>query len=533
MQHLTQELFEQRSREFGELLILDDVISLHAGEEPSPVIFAYPRDAADRHSGAENDYFESYTAAQIDAYVDAAVQHLLQSGHEPKLGRVVGILGNPNLDWVVHLFALSRLGYCVAMMSLRQKPVGLASLLSSAGADAVVHDATEGTPELVSGILAIQPASSSITPIPFVPRAVYQAPLTTPRASRFFTREAQNKTTAIVFSTSGSTGLPKAIPYRHAHLALSIFTSTEPLPTLLSWPLYHGWGLGVMLGAFYYGQPCHVMDTLPALTAAEFVAALEAARPAFLPAVPHNVALIADEPRGLACLRAARYVTTGGARLPDELGERLLAAGVNISTTMGSSEATRNFATSMYRPEGDEAWDYLEFAGVLRQHVRLDPVEGSEPLHEIVLLESFPGLGTELRTEDVVRPHERKRDAWKFVCREGDFVALSTGLKLLGAPFEDRLQASPLVDGAVVVGVGRTAPGLLVLPAAGTEEDVEEEVWRLVEEANAVVPGHAEVTRDKVGVLPRSARLPRTDKGNVMRQRVYVEFAREIEALYA
>ncbi|KAM3427731.1 hypothetical protein MY4824_009272 [Beauveria thailandica] len=581
MERFTQEAFDEHSRR-NPLLVLDDVLTRHVHQSPSPILFAYPR--ADRQ-GSDGDYYETFTAAQLDDYVDAVVRHLVQSGHEPvrflypnsladeskdrigikevtngraceqKLGRVVGILGSPNLDWVVHLFALSRLGYCIIMMSLRQKAVGLASQLGSASGDAVVYDeATPDTADLVQGIVALQPSTSTI---PFVSRSVYTTAAavrdsTAPKPPRFFfTREQQTGTTAVIFSTSGSTGLPKSIPYRHDHMALSLFTTALSLTSLLSSPLSHGWALSVLLGTMHAGKTCYAMDTRPELTPGALIEALEAARPEFLPASPYNVGRIAQTPRGLACLRAAEYVTTSGAPLPDELGKYLVEHGVNISTSLGSSEATRNFATSMWRARGDPEWDYVEIPPVLRPHILLDPVPGNAPLHEIVFLRSFPGLsvsndaedGGSFRTGDMMRPHEDpRRDTWKFACREGDFAVLSTGLKVPGVPFEERLRASPLVEEAVVVGVGRTVPGLLLVPATREEEEGEgegdgeslvERVWPLVEEANGVVPGHAEISRDMVRVLPRTARLPRTDKGNVMRQRVYTEFASEIEALYA
>lgn len=442
----------------------------------------------------------------------------------------------------MHLFALTRLGYCVAMMSLRQKAVGLASLLSDAHGDAIAHDATPGTAELFQDIVALQPTTAAI---PFVPRAVYtrSAATTTTTSKRFFSREEQGQTMALLFSTSGSTGLPRPIPYRHAHVALSLFTSAEPRDSILSWPLYHGWGLSILLGTFYYGATCHVMDTLQEMTGAAIIEALEAARPPFVPATPHNIGLVAGDPRGLACLRAAEYVTAGGARLADALGAYLVEQGVNISTSMGSSEATRNFATSMYRPRGDPDWDYVQIHPVLRPHILLDPVPGNAPLHEIVFLPSFPGLyghdeantpRESYRTGDIMQPHPDKPDAWKFVCRDGDFLTLSTALNVLGAPLEDRVQTHPLVAAAVVVGVGRAVPGLLLLPTAEMErEALLDAIWPLVAAANEVVAAHAEMTRDKVCVLPSTARLPRTDKGNVMRQRVFVEFASEIDALYA
>ncbi len=79
MERFTQEAFEEQARQRGRVLVLDDVLSLHVGKTPSPTLFAYPR--ADRSDGGS--YFETYTAAQLDSYVDAAVKHLVESGHEP------------------------------------------------------------------------------------------------------------------------------------------------------------------------------------------------------------------------------------------------------------------------------------------------------------------------------------------------------------------------------------------------------------------------------------------------------------------
>ncbi|KAJ6779409.1 hypothetical protein PWT90_09250 [Aphanocladium album] len=551
MNPLTQENFDKECRELGPVLVLDDLLSRHRGVEPSPVLFAYPR--ANR-AGPDEDYFERYTAAQLDAYVDAVVRHLRASGHEPKLGRVVGMLGSADLDWLVHLFALSRLGYSVILMARRGKPVPLAGLLASAAAEVIFADASMTA--VASAITALQMSPLAAT-VPFVPRDVY----TTQSASTeiqppLFPREAQTKTPALFVATSGSTGVPKRIPVHHDTLGVCLFLVARPGEScIVSWPLYHGWGATLLLGAMRYGATCFCLDTTVDATAAALVDALESARPEYVPTVPHNLELMARDERALPHLRAARDVAVGGAALPDDLGDELVRKGVHVSSLIGMSETARNIAMARYRAAGDDDGAYVEFLPMLRRHILLDPVAGSDPaqgLHELGILPTFPGLlgrrsddgsgsgngkgaGAEHRMGDILRPHPTRPDRWKFVCREGDFIALRTGAKTLGFPIESRVQASPLVEAAVVVGVGRTSVALLVVPAAAgmTREEFVEAVWPVVEAANAAAAEHGEVKRDKIYVLPRGTALPRTEKGNVVRKLVYEHFASEIDSLYS
>ena len=194
----------------------------------------------------------------------------------------------------------------------------------------------------------------------------------------------------------------------------------------------------------------------------------------------------------------------------------------------------------MFRPKDDNTWDYIRLFPICRSHILMDPV-GSN-LYEVVLLGTFPGLATSntdtpvpgsYRTGDIMERHPTI-DAWKFISRTGDFLALATGEKVLGFPIEDRVRESPLVEEAVVVGSGKPAPGLLVLPKENLGRDeCLERIWPLVQQANEVVDQFSEIQRDRIHVLDWGVDLPRTDKGNVIRPQVYKAFEKEIDALYA
>lgn len=212
-----------------------------------------------------------------------------------------------NLDYVVALFALSRLGYTVVLLSLRLKPGAIASLLKATSATAIIHDAcptATGTVEAVGDI-----ASTLVTPM--VTRPEFDVPTTETPLSRFFTADEQKLTSALVFHTSGSTGMPKPIHMKHKDLARSVCTTGLPMDTIVSRPLYHGWGHTCFLRALYAGKMTYLIDTSQPATTESLVEAFEAAQAAFIPAVPNVLELLAQDPRGIQCLKKAQAVTTG------------------------------------------------------------------------------------------------------------------------------------------------------------------------------------------------------------------------------
>ncbi|OQD74998.1 hypothetical protein PENANT_c161G09314, partial [Penicillium antarcticum] len=96
----------------------------------------------------------------------------------------------------------------------------------------------------------------------------------------------------------------------------------------------------------------------------------------------------------------------------------------------------------------------------------------------------------------------------------------------------------PLVHEAVMVGVGKATPGLLVLRSEEAEsdplpdEDYLDAIWPSIEEANCQAEVFAQISRDMVAILPYTAKFPRTDKGSMIRAQVYQQYAELIETLY-
>ena len=126
----------------------------------------------------------------------------------------------------------------------------------------------------------------------------------------------------------------------------------------------------------------------------------------------------------------------------------------------------------MRRPPGDDSWNYIRFYPYHRKYIYMDPLGNNQ--FEAVYLRGHPALMTSnsdspapgsWRSKDIFTPHPTIQDAWKFVTRIDDRVTLLNGEKVLPLPIEGRLREDPLIREAVVVGVDKSVPGLLVFRA--------------------------------------------------------------------
>ncbi|KAG5920991.1 hypothetical protein E4U42_006016 [Claviceps africana] len=204
--------------------------------------------------------------------------------------------------------------------------------------------------------------------------------------------------------------------------------------------------------------------------------------------------------------------------------------------------------SSAYRPREDKAWNYLRPPPNVVPYIRFEPVGQGQ--YECVVLDGHKGktmsnsdrpLPNSWRTGDLFEPHPLLPNAWKFISRMDDRIALINGEKILTLPFESRVRAHPLVREAVMFGVDREAPGLLLFRAVDasrsrrgslSDDEFLDLVWPDVADANSQAESFAQVMREMVVVVPETRECPMTDKNSVKRAQVYREFSDEIAAAY-
>ncbi|KAE8356404.1 hypothetical protein BDV28DRAFT_127265 [Aspergillus coremiiformis] len=520
---------------FGHLHILDDLIRLRAADSVQLPILAYPKSSS--HGTTAYEYF---TGQDLDCMVDQTVSKLIDCGFKPPRydEAVVALFTPSDLNMVVTFFALSRLGYIVMMLSPRLSAAACVSLLDMVGCDTVLYGQTPSIRATMGEILRLK----LIACRPVIQRPSLDDPQETEMLVLHRNRnpEVQRQKIALILHSSGSTGMPK--PLYLSHKAIMTHPLRGPgLTSFNSLPWYHLHGLSTALQAMYMRKTAYMWDASLPLTASSVTSALAAAQPESVQGVPYVLQLLVDSPKGLHALRQCKLVTYGGAPCPDELGDRLVAEGVRFGGSFGLTEAGL-VAESISRPADDPFWDYMKFFENIRPFIWMKPI--SRDLYECVYLAGHPALTASnsdmppgsYHSRDVFTPHPTIPGRWKYVTRLDDRITLVNGEKVLPLPIEGAMKQSPFVQEAVVIGVGKSVPGLLVFRSEEAKDFSGEVyldlIWPTVKDANSRAEKFSQISREMITVLPVDSACPRTDKGSVIRAQVYVRYADVIEDAY-
>lgn len=190
-----------------------------------------------------------------------------------------------------------------------------------------------------------------------------------------------------------------------------------------------------------------------------------------------------------------------------------------------------------------EDWEYLEWHPSYGADMQPSDDEAYElVLHRDPKYQAIRGLDCNFRdfdewhTKDLFRPHPSKPNLWKFHGRLDDIINLSNVLKINPISSELLIGSHPLLSGALMIGQGRWLASLLIEGGNGERESARsliDEVWPLVEQANARAPAQAKIIRSMILVVDRENGFERAAKGTVIRGATERKFAAEINALYS
>ncbi|KAK0642649.1 Non-reducing polyketide synthase azaA [Lasiodiplodia hormozganensis] len=239
---------------------------------------------------------------------------------------------------------------------------------------------------------------------------------------------------------------------------------------------------------------------------------------------------------GFALLKPLRFVAVGGGPLKPEVGEALVAGGVNVLNHYGATEI--GAIAPIFRPGADYDWRYLRLRNDLGLELQQASSEGV-PEHEMrYRLVGYPiGWNRPFYIQDEIlkRPGSKHVEV-KILGRQDDLIVLKTGEKVSPQGIEELLMKDSSIKTAVCVGQGRFELAVLIEPsstAPADEEQLVEHVWQLVCLANRSVDQHAQISsKHAVIIKPSNKAIPRSDKGSVMRREVHDLFEQEINAAY-
>ncbi|CAK7236690.1 putative NRPS-like protein biosynthetic cluster [Sporothrix eucalyptigena] len=555
--------------------VVNDLLIRRVREGPYAPFFAYP--ATPR---GKDDYVY-HTVGDIDRYADAAACLYLKSGvvpehPSPQKAEVIALLAPSNVDYVVSTFALSRLGFAVLFLSNRLATDAIVNLLKKTDCTKMIVSSQYASAAVEAAATAAAAASTTnsdgqeprqVSVFGLVDFEQYAQPMTAAGASAtaaenqalveaawpsFSTTSSASLASRIAFiiHSSGSTGLPKPIFQTHA-ACLANYESGIPYRAFITLPLFHNHGISTLFRALCAGKVAALYNASLPLAGSTLVASMRAVAPESLHCVPYALKLMAEDPRGIETLRQLKLVLYGGSSCPDELGDRLVAAGVYLAGHYGATEMGQ-LMTSFRDPATDKDWAYMRPVPTAKPFLRMVPVNTGDnngaSTYECVVLDGLPSKvlsnsdepPNSFHTRDLFAAHPTRPDAWKYLGRIDDRVTLVNGEKVLPIPYEHQIRQHDLVRECVVFGVGRAVPGIMIVPSdkAASFQSTDNKLlldalMPAIEATNAQTEAFGRISREMVSIVPADTEYPRTDKGTVIRAAFYQKFAAEIDAVYA
>ncbi|MCJ1251933.1 hypothetical protein MMC30_009171 [Trapelia coarctata] len=486
--------------------------------------------------------------------IDRAALLLEESIRGKDHGETIGYIGPSDLRYVILAIAAVKINMKMLYLSPRNSLEGQLHILEHAKCSVFASPLVQ-----LAGVSAILSSRSMHQLIIPELEELLNGPLVPARPFTKTFEEIRHQPIVILHS-SGSTSLPKPVGYTHGALAIqcsqlayesqgrgrTIMQSTASAPRLLTgFPMFHAGGLFYPLGLAVFGEVQMVMPPAGQPLSADMtdkIIQFGDVQAACLP--PVIIEELASKPAYLESIRHLEYFITGGAPLPQTVGDTIQRTGPRIYNLLASTETG---VIPALEPDRDD-WQYVR----LRTDLGIELRPHSDDLYELVVVrlencdevqpvfENYPHL-QEYATHDLFRRHPdpEKLDHWLSGGRFDDVIVLVNGEKFNPIAMEKEIQLHPDILSALVVGRDKAQAALLIEPcerlqraSSRTRDAFLHDIWPAVEQANSQGPAHGRIYQGLVMLTDPEKPMKRTPKGNVMRHATYQQYAEEIDTLY-
>ena len=382
---------------------------------------------------------DEITFVRLEAVIDRVARALIESG--VGLGDRVGLVSSSSLLAVSTVLACARIGAAAAPMSARATPAEIETMMKVAGCGAIAVAERD-----VAGHISDRKVLSE--------EILEGGSETSPRAA------VADDDVCMVLFTSGTTGVPKPVPFSHGVLGGRVTAFAQPPdpagPTLVSIscvPFHHVAGLvGVFVGLA--GGNTVVLQRR--FDAGAWLALSEKRRVQRVFLVPTMLHRIIDHPNAArADLSAVQLVTYGAAPATPELiaRARTFMPGAVFMQVFGQTETLGGVVAL---GPGDEAAAEKGSVGKAMAGVEIrvvDPVTGADvpdgEVGEFWARAPYTATPGWIRSGDLVR---RDSDGYIYAVGRMSDVINRGGEKIDPVEVEDVLRELPGVADAAVVG---------------------------------------------------------------------------------
>ncbi|PYI05408.1 putative NRPS-like enzyme [Aspergillus sclerotiicarbonarius CBS 121057] len=513
-----------------EPLTIDELVRQRASLGSSQPIISYPQ------TGIE---YVDYPLHQLDVFafrvskvIADRIPPRTSSAETPK---VIALLGPSDLNYLVMLLSLAKLGHSGLLLSTRISVDAYVSLLErTESRHILIHSSFRDT------ALDIKKRVPDLIIDEIPTEESYHYPITEDIDTNlvpYLDPAVESKHIAWIIHSSGSTGLPKPIFHTQA-AALKNYSGHMNMSGFVTLPLYHNHGISCLFRTIHACKQLHLYNTNLPLTRQYLLDIMGANDFEIFYGVPYALKLLAETQEGISALAKFKAVMFGGSACPDSLGNLLVENGVHLISHYGSTETGQLMMSS--RPRDDKGWDWLRPSETVKKFLRFE--ERFPGVLELVCLDGWPSKVMTNRpdgsyaTKDLFVKHPTM-EAYKYYARLDDTIVLVNGEKVNPLDLEGRVRQSSTVAESIAFGAGKAHIGLAVICAPGTEslsdEEIIDSIWPAVEKAHESLPAFGQLSKSMVRVLPADTPYPRTDKGTIIRQAFYKTFHSVIEESYA
>ncbi|KAJ1585566.1 hypothetical protein NDA15_007469 [Ustilago hordei] len=420
--------------------------------------------------------------------------------------RQIGVFSDSSFDLSVTEMALIRLGYGVVLIPPNNSVPAVVHLLKSTNSTVLVYGkGKEGAAKQVCQLLQAEMEGMKedvvLVEVNRVEEAIasHQLPAPTKERDPYQSEvpyEQQAQEPSFTLHSSGSTGLPK--PYTYSKAARH--------------------------------------------STAEIIYA-----------VPFTFKMLSEDEESLDVLRSIKLCCYSGAPCPVEVGDMLVANGVNLVAFLGATEmgqimdSIRNFST-------DKGWNVMRPSERCAPYLKFENVGTTdEGPYEMVYMKGWKALSKVNRPDgsyasgdhySIVRNEDGSIRGYVYLGRGDDTLVHLNGEKTNPVPMEQSITSSPLLRDCLVFGAGRQCTGALIVPSeqvwqpyAGFPEEerqrgLKKQIEPLLREVNAQCPSHSRLVPEMIRFLSPEKRFPVADKGSVKRAPANSMFSGEINQLY-
>ncbi|OAA72981.1 transferase family protein [Akanthomyces lecanii RCEF 1005] len=497
--------------------------------------------------------FRDVSARQFAKAVDKTAWWLQEKVGKPAAIQPIGYIGPHDLRHILLTYACVKVGYAALFLSPKNSTQGALAVLETLNCHIWAKAGDAPLVPLVQDVLKERPMT--ILDLPSLDTLLDSA--NTPAYPYTKTFAEASADPFCFLHTSGSTGIPKPIPWSNGLIgtmdAIRLLPRVDGDHDLLPWttnwcahdriyssfPMSHGAGIimNILLPALF-NLHCIMgpVNILPNITLVEALA--EQARIDIWSMVPSLTDEVGETPDVLAKLAPSKFIcASGGPVSPVSAGKANKV--IRVLNLTGTTEGL--FIGNLVPPREDWFWfAFHPYSGFEFKQLDEDTYEHwihRDEQHASLfqgIYHTFPEQQS-INFKDLYMQHPTKPYLWAFKGRNDDLVVLSNGYKISPLQTEAFIATHPDINGCLVIGTGKPQAALLIelKDPNGKTEEILDSIWDTVQEANAQMRHKNQLLRDFIAFAEADKPFVRTDKGTVKRPATLKVYEDYIERFYS